>query len=123
MSHAFTRTQSTRSSQVRLRMASTTLARAATFSFGRDGVLEVEEGEVGGRACGALARKRSDEPGVDRQERRGRLRERSDMSPSLCSAKSCRCDVASITRRFWHHGTESRMIRRLLEAARAVEPM
>jgi hypothetical protein len=32
---------------------------------------------------GALARKRSEDPGVERQERRGRLRERADMSASL----------------------------------------
>ena len=46
MSQALTRTHRTRSSQSCFAMASTTLARAATFSFGRDGVLEVEERHV-----------------------------------------------------------------------------
>ena len=37
-------------------------------------------------AVGALARNRSDEPGVERQERRGRFRERCDMRTSLLRA-------------------------------------
>ena len=36
---------------------------------------------------GALARKRSEDPGVERHERRGRLRERADMFASLLARK------------------------------------
>jgi hypothetical protein len=37
---------------------------------------------------GALARKRSEDPGVERHERRGKLRERADMWVSLLARNS-----------------------------------
>ena len=86
VSQAFTRTHKTRSPQSRVRIALTTLARAATFSFGATESSRSRK-LMSAVDVGALARKRSDEPGVDRHERRGRERERSDMRPSLFSRR------------------------------------
>src|SRR5664279_6392435 len=59
-------------------MASATLARAPSFS---DGATESSRSRklMSAGTVGALARKRSFDPGDDMQERRGRYRERSDM--------------------------------------------
>src|SRR3984957_17187555 len=78
VSHAFTRTHNTRSSQGRVRIASATLARAATFSFGATESSR-SRNEKSAVAVGALARKRPEEAGVERQERRGNVRERFDI--------------------------------------------
>ena len=61
-------------------MASATLARAASFS---SGATESSRSRklMSAATVGALARNRSFDPGEDMQERRGRLRERSDMAP------------------------------------------
>jgi hypothetical protein len=69
-------------------MASTTLARAATFSFGATESSRSRK-EKSAVAVGALARKRLDEPGVERQERRGRERERRDMRRAYCRRTIC----------------------------------
>ncbi len=59
-------------------MASATLARAASFS---DGATESSRSRklMSAGTVGALARKRSFDPGEDMHERRGRFLERSDM--------------------------------------------
>src|SRR5664279_2917218 len=59
-------------------MASATLARAPSFS---DGATESSRSRklMSAGTVGALARKRSFDPGDDMHERRGGLRERSDM--------------------------------------------
>ena len=64
-----------------VRIASATLARAASFS---SGATESSRSRklMSAATVGALARKRSLDPGEDMQERRGRLRERSDMARS-----------------------------------------
>src|SRR3954453_348225 len=82
VSHALTRTQSTRSPQSRFLMASTTLARAASFSSGATESSRSRNVMSAGTE-GPLARKRSLEPGTDRHDRRGRLRLRSDMPEML----------------------------------------
>jgi hypothetical protein len=63
-------------------MASTTFDRAATFSLGATESSR-SKNEKSAVAVGAFARKRSDEPGVERQDRRGRGFERFDMVTSL----------------------------------------
>ena len=60
-------------------MASATLARAASFSSGATESSRSRKLMSAG-TVGALARKRSFDPGEDMHERRGRLRERSDMA-------------------------------------------
>src|SRR5271165_6351806 len=59
-------------------MASATLARAASFSSGATESSRSRKLMSAG-TVGALAKKRSFDPGEDMHERRGRLRERSDM--------------------------------------------
>ena len=79
VSQALTRTHSTRSSQGRFLMASTTLGRALSFSRGATASSRSRNVMSAG-TVGALARNFSFEPGVERQERRGRSRERADMT-------------------------------------------
>src|SRR5207302_1561724 len=63
-------------------MASTTLARAASFSRGATESSRSRKVMSAG-TDGPFCRKRSLEPGTDRHERRGRFRVRSDMAASL----------------------------------------
>ena len=81
------RTHSTRSSQSRFLIASTTLARAPTFSRGATESSR-SRNVMSAATVGALARNFSVEPGVDRHERRGRLRERADMWTIVTNARS-----------------------------------
>src|SRR5437763_16883315 len=76
------RTQRTRSPQSRFLMASTTLARAASFSRGATESSRSRNVMSAG-IVGPLARNRSLDPGTERQERRGRSRVRSDMLEML----------------------------------------
>ena len=102
MSHAFTRTHSTRSSQSSSRTAWATLARAATFSLGATESSRSRK-EKSVVAVGALARNRSDEPGVERQERRGSARERFDMRRAYSRAQTVRTrprNYAAVSARF-----------------------
>src|SRR5580700_9140027 len=73
------RTHSTRSSHGCLRMASTTLARAESFSSGATESSR-SRNDMSAGTVGAFSRKRSFEPGVEKHDRRGRERLRWDMS-------------------------------------------
>ena len=59
-------------------MASTTLARAASFSSGATESSR-SRNDMSAGTVGAFSRKRAFEPGVEKHERRGRFRLRSDM--------------------------------------------
>src|SRR5271155_2302305 len=72
------RTHSTRSSHERFLIASTALERAASFSSGATESSR-SRNVMSAVTVGALARNRSLDAGVDKQERRGRKRDRSDM--------------------------------------------
>src|ERR1700681_4012714 len=76
------RTHSTRSSQACLRMASTTLALAASFSRGATESSRSRNDMSAGTAR-AFSRQRSLEAGVEKQDRRGRFRLRWDMDGML----------------------------------------
>ena len=78
VSHALTRTQSTVSPQSRSLIAFTTLSRAASFSSGATASSRSRK-TMSAPRLGALPSIFSLDPGTERQERRGRLRERSDM--------------------------------------------
>src|SRR3954452_8586193 len=82
VSHALTRTHITRSPQSWLLIASTTLGRAASFSNG-DTASSRSRNVMSAGIVGPFASIFSLEPGTDRQERRGRSRERADMAPML----------------------------------------
>ena len=69
-------------------MAWATLARAATFSLGATESSR-SRNEKSALAVGALARKRSEEPGVERQDRRGSARERFDMRRAYSRTPNC----------------------------------
>src|SRR3954454_5826847 len=75
------RTHRTRSPQSRFLMASTTLARAASFSSGATESSRSRNVMSAGMV-GPLARKRSLDPGTERHERRGRSLVRADMPRS-----------------------------------------
>src|SRR3954447_6980636 len=81
VSQALMRTHNTRSPQSRFLMASTTLALAASFSSGATESSRSRNVMSAG-TDGPLARKRSLEPGTDRQDRRGRSLVRADMQES-----------------------------------------
>src|SRR6476620_12652367 len=75
------RTHSTRSPQSRFLMASTTLARAASFSSGATESSRSRNVMSAGMV-GPLARKRSLDPGTERHERRGSSLVRADIQRS-----------------------------------------
>src|SRR5205807_4640567 len=81
VSHALTRTQSTRSPQSWFLMASTDLARADSFSRGATESSR-SMNTMSAAMPGALLSIFSLEPGTERQDRRGRFRVRSDMNRS-----------------------------------------
>src|SRR3954447_21628948 len=81
VSHALMRTQRIFSPQSWSRMAPMTLPRAASFSSGATESSRSRNTMSAG-IPGPLPSIFSLEPGIDRQERRGRLRVRSDMSES-----------------------------------------
>src|SRR5437588_11539631 len=85
------RTQRTRSPQSRFLMASTALARAASFSRGATESSR-SRNVMSAAIVGPLARNRSLDPGTERQERRGRSRVRSDM-PEMLRGRLRRCVV------------------------------
>ena len=60
-------------------MASTTLARAASFSRGATESSRSRK-DMSAATVGAFSRKRSFDPGVEKQERRGSSRDREDMA-------------------------------------------
>src|ERR1700733_15369009 len=66
------RTHRTRSSQGCLRMASTTLARAESFSSGATESSR-SRNDMSAGTVGAFSRKRAFEPGVEKHDRRGRV--------------------------------------------------
>src|ERR1700722_14147273 len=77
-------------------MASTTLGRAASFSSGATASSRSRKVMSAG-TVGALARNFSFEPGVERQERRGRSRDRPDRTkgkqPGPCALRGRSGDV------------------------------
>src|SRR5262249_37806258 len=82
VSHALTRTHNTVSPQSSSLIAWTILSRAPSFSSGATASSRSRNTMSAARP-GALPSIFSLEPGTDRQERRGRLRERSDMRARL----------------------------------------
>src|SRR5207245_10019232 len=86
VSHAFTRTHRTFSPQSWFLTASTTFARADSFSRGATESSRSMNTMSAARP-GALASIFSLDPGTDRQERRGRFRVRSDIPRCYGSAR------------------------------------
>src|ERR1035437_2229832 len=78
VSQPFNLTHRTFSPQSLFLIALMTLARAESFSLGATESSRSKK-TMSATALGAFARKRSDEPGVERHDRRGRLRDRSDI--------------------------------------------
>src|SRR5437660_2299309 len=96
VSHALTRTQRTLSPQSWFLTASTALARAASFSRGATESSRSMNTMSAGRA-GALASIFSLDPGTDRQDRRGRVRVRSDMLEAYGTPPTCRQAITLLT--------------------------